>query len=392
MKKMISILAASVLLTSAIPTAVFATDTTADTVQTASTEQTAKTYWILTKNFDLNAIENEVVSRCDEYTHTLYKQDLPLHEIEKLSTEYYNSLKLELLEAGSTEISSKILEELGVNKNDAFCSKYTGTIICDLTDEQAKLAETSELIEYIEAYKPEGIKSMTPAESIENVDRNFAKRNTKPLEKITYSTADELVNGILNGKSAEEVFGENVKVSAELNSGVNGSSDFLVVYGLKSKKEISGIMNKFYQELNFDYVTTLCEFRSGIDFRLYSDRLETHAISVFVFVNDENPSYVTETSIADFTGNLGFNPSKYIITFGDTNGDYVIDSTDASDVLSLYAKLSTDKDLKATDEQLKHYDTNADGVIDASDASNILAYYSYVSTGGKCSLKDFLNL
>lgn len=292
MKKMISILTACTLLASAIPTAVFAADTTADTVQTASTEQTAK-----------NLLDS-----------------------------------------------------------------------------------------YIEAYKPEGIKSMTPAESIENVDRNFAKRNTKPLEKITYSTADELVNGILNGKSAEEVFGENVKVSAELNSGVNGSSDFLVVYGLKSKNEISGIMNKFYQELNFDYVTTLCEFRSGIDFRLYSDRLETHAISVFVFVNDENPSYVTETSIADFTGNLGFNPSKYIITFGDTNGDYVIDSTDASDVLSLYAKLSTDKDLKATDEQLKHYDTNADGVIDASDASNILAYYSYVSTGGKFSLKDFLNL
>ena len=48
----------------------------------------------------------------------------------------------------------------------------------------------------------------------------------------------------------------------------------------------------------------------------------------------------------------GFNLSKYIVTFGDTNGD---------------------------------------GQIDVSDASNILAHYSYSATGGKCFLKDFLN-
>lgn len=68
-----------------------------------------------------------------------------------------------------------------------------------------------------------------------------------------------------------------------------------------------------------------------------------------------------------------------------------IDSTDASDILELYAKLSTSPDLMVTDNQLKHYDVNADGRVDSSDALKILEYYAFLSTGGDCALKEFIN-
>jgi len=66
---------------------------------------------------------------------------------------------------------------------------------------------------------------------------------------------------------------------------------------------------------------------------------------------------------------------------GDINADDVIDSSDASEVLMIYALVSTGGG-DITDEERAAGDVNGDGLIDSSDASLILGYYAYVSTGG----------
>lgn len=75
---------------------------------------------------------------------------------------------------------------------------------------------------------------------------------------------------------------------------------------------------------------------------------------------------------------------------GDINGNNIVDSSDASNVLAVYALVSTGKESGLTAEQAKAADVNGDGVIDAADASLILAYYAHISTGGTGTLEDYL--
>ncbi len=76
---------------------------------------------------------------------------------------------------------------------------------------------------------------------------------------------------------------------------------------------------------------------------------------------------------------------------GDMNGDGFVDASDASDVLGLYAQLSTDSSFSLTEKQLKYGDVDENGSVDASDASAILGYYAYASTGGTDSFDKFIS-
>lgn len=66
---------------------------------------------------------------------------------------------------------------------------------------------------------------------------------------------------------------------------------------------------------------------------------------------------------------------------GDVNEDIMINSTDASLVLTEFSLLLTGQESSLTPDQFKAADVNRDGTIDATDASMILAYYAAVSTG-----------
>ena len=79
------------------------------------------------------------------------------------------------------------------------------------------------------------------------------------------------------------------------------------------------------------------------------------------------------------------------LPLGDINGDSTVDASDASNVLEVYALVSTGKDSELTEEQKKAADVNKDGSIDSSDASIILAYYAYTQTGGTDTLEEYLN-
>jgi len=65
---------------------------------------------------------------------------------------------------------------------------------------------------------------------------------------------------------------------------------------------------------------------------------------------------------------------------GDVNNDGEVNAVDASEVLTYYAKTSTNTDSSFTEAQKKAADHNEDGEINAADASSILAYYASNST------------
>lgn len=78
-----------------------------------------------------------------------------------------------------------------------------------------------------------------------------------------------------------------------------------------------------------------------------------------------------------------FDKNNNDIILGDANDDGVVDASDASLVLSLYAKSAGGTVIEITEKQHVSCDVNKDGAIDASDASSILNYYAMSSTGQK---------
>lgn len=79
---------------------------------------------------------------------------------------------------------------------------------------------------------------------------------------------------------------------------------------------------------------------------------------------------------------------------GDINNDGIIDSKDASIVLSEYASDFTSGESVIDDTQKWAANVNFDNIIDSTDASNILNYYAYVSTvqENPLSMSEYFNL
>ncbi len=86
----------------------------------------------------------------------------------------------------------------------------------------------------------------------------------------------------------------------------------------------------------------------------------------------------TILTVVPCTSIMSFAEGTY--SFGDCNGDEMIDSRDATDILMYYAANSTGKETGWSETQVSAADINADGQIDSKDASVILSYYSYIST------------
>lgn len=78
-------------------------------------------------------------------------------------------------------------------------------------------------------------------------------------------------------------------------------------------------------------------------------------------------------------------------SLGDTNGNSLVDSDDASFILQTYAEISTGGNVTLDENQNKICDVNRDGIIDAQDASLILIYYAEASTGGVPVWEDIMS-
>ena len=99
---------------------------------------------------------------------------------------------------------------------------------------------------------------------------------------------------------------------------------------------------------------------------------------------DENSDIVVETTQES---------EESIYSLGDINGDSMIDASDASHILTIYATYSVGETPSERDIQLQMADINSDGLIDASDASTVLEYYAYLSTSFEpiTNMQEWLN-
>ena len=76
-------------------------------------------------------------------------------------------------------------------------------------------------------------------------------------------------------------------------------------------------------------------------------------------------------------------------TYGDFNGDRIINAVDASNILVLYAALSSGGALSNT--ELSVCDINRDNLLNAVDASLVLAYYADLALNPNMTLEQFVN-
>ena len=89
--------------------------------------------------------------------------------------------------------------------------------------------------------------------------------------------------------------------------------------------------------------------------------------------------------------NMNIKVIDYLL--GDVNNDGLIDSNDASLILSEYAVTSTGGERTFDDLTQKVADTNFDNLADSSDASDILSYYAYAATAeNPQSIEEFLGV
>lgn len=121
------------------------------------------------------------------------------------------------------------------------------------------------------------------------------------------------------------------------------------------------------------------------------DEYDHNTSHIMAQPDEENPLIEDYFSNA-FRMSYPIAESAYMTKFsrGDVNGDSLIDSTDASLILSEYARMSTTGISGFSAEQKKAANVNGDDSVDSSDASAILSFYSYVSTGGTSSIEDYL--
>jgi hypothetical protein len=83
-------------------------------------------------------------------------------------------------------------------------------------------------------------------------------------------------------------------------------------------------------------------------------------------------------------------PENPPVSLGDINADGLINSSDATLILSNYSAIATGGDSTFSAEQTKAADINNDGKCDSIDASLILAYYAHTSTGGTGTIEEYL--
>ena len=326
----------------------------------------SKSYWIFYKDIDTKEIDETVAEKVHDYTYSLYEQGLGGTEVEKKVADYSQEIRLGLLKEAYKEASAKIVKELGIEDTEVFCSNYTATIVCKLTDEQYAKAQKSENIEQITMFNDFTLEPQT-----ELTDKNSI---------IEFFTTDS---------EGKPLLGDDVKIDAVLNSGKNKDTDYLIIYGLSDKKEISPIVKKLNTDSRFSWGTPIDIFSGGIFYTTTTKLPVKNNVQLILFVNDTLPGF-TGYDIARYSEEVGFDARPYIISRGDTNGDCSIDAVDASNILSAYAKLQTSNDYSLTADEIKKMDVDGNDKVDAVDASLVLSYYTDIATGGSSMLKDFV--
>ncbi|MBO5572017.1 MAG: hypothetical protein J5926_04790 [Ruminococcus sp.] len=326
-------------------------------------------YYIFYKDIDTKAIDEEAEQKRHDYIYSLYETETDQNEVDRKSGDYYQEIRLELLKAAYKNASGDILRELGISADNAFCSGFSPVIVCPLNEEQLNTAKNSPNITQVTAFSDFELSPQTDLYTKENIIEMF--------------TTD---------KDGNSVLGEGIKTDVLFNSGPKKDTDYLIVYGLSDEKEIIPMLNKINANTLYTWETPIeVEPFSGNRYYLISNSPQmNNPINMIIFVDDVIPG-ILRTDISDYSKEVGFNAAPYVISLGDTNGDYIVDGRDASDVLTAYAAASTENSPELSAADVKKMDVNKDGKVDAVDASCILSYYTYTSVGGKGLISQFIS-
>ena len=366
MKKILISVILAAMLPMPYPTT-YAADTDTAGYQTAPVSDD-NMYYIFYKDIDTAEIDEEVEEKRHAKIYALFDEGLSQYEVDRISNDYCQEIRLEFLKAAYREASAKVIAELGIDDPGMFRSALAPLIVCRLSEEQLRIAESSENISDVTVFHDF---SLSP--------------------DILYDR-DSFIEMLTVDNDGKSVLGDGIKTDAILNSGVNNDTDFLIVYGLSDTEEISQVINQLNTIKKGEWVTPIeiMPF-SGQDFDFSgSSIISNNRIKLIVFVNDVTPG-LTADNIGSYSAGVGFDARPYVINRGDTNGDYILDARDASDILSVYAELSTNSSTVLSAEEKAVMDVDGDGKVDSADASKILSYYAYTSTDGKGLFGEWLN-
>lgn len=224
----------------------------------------------------------------------------------------------------------------------------------------------------------------------------------KELARYAYQVAaivnrERAANGIAPLKFSEELSNAAIARAQELKTSFshkrpNGSLCFTVLdemgisysiaaeniaYGQRSPEEaVSDWMSSEGHRGNilsadFDYIGIGVAYKNGIYY--WTQMFASSSRLTGDVITEGSLLYISKTS-----------------DFGDTNGDGAVDAADASNILALYAKLST-SNVAPMAHELSVFDINKDGAVDSTDAATVLSYYAYISTGnGALNLEEFM--
>lgn len=338
----------------------------AETAATVTDKTQDNSYWIFYKDIDTKEIDETVAEKVHDYTYSLYEQGLGSTEVEKKVADYSQEIRLGLLKEAYKEASAKIVKELGIEGTEVFCSSFTNTIVCKLTDEQYAKAQKSENIQQITAFSDFTLEPQTDLSNKSSF--------------IEFFTTDS---------EGAPVLGDDVKVDAVFGCGKDKNTNYLIIYGLSDVKEIDKVIDKLNKNTLFKWGSPIETFSGSIFYNSGAKISSAENIQLIAFIDDTLPGF-TGYDIARYSEEVGFDARPYIISRGDTNGDCNIDAVDASNILSAYAKVQTSSDYSLSAAEIKKMDVDGSGTVDAVDASIVLSYYTYIATGGSGMLKDFI--
>ncbi|HRU98679.1 MAG TPA: dockerin type I repeat-containing protein [Ruminococcus sp.] len=132
---------------------IHAEDASAPTV-TADEKTEIQKYQIYPEKIDVPAIMEQAEIESYEYAASLDRNVYTEDDIEMMRREFYNDLTQERQSKAMTERCEKVLEAIGIAKEDAEYLEHPQVIYAALTTEQMKAAEECELVREFYEYNP----------------------------------------------------------------------------------------------------------------------------------------------------------------------------------------------------------------------------------------------
>ncbi len=233
-----------------------------------------------------------------------------------------------------------------------------------------------------------------------NINGGTPFENTQWLADRRAENPLVIVNGILIDGincTGDVVIPDNVKTISKYTFVCNENLTSITIPSTVKRIDSSFVYN-CEGEIDIYFDGTKAQWNEiASEYAVSSKNVTIHYLKDVVTTTATKPATTTTTTITtastSTTATTTTIPDVTIDTakVGDVDGDGIINATDASEILKVYALASTGDASLLTESFKKLADVNKDGTADAADSSAILAYYAYISTGGAGSVEEYFN-